>query len=102
MDTSKTPGGHEEKLLTAKQKKAEADEAYRVSDLPKGTSMSFLTPKVVALLNSCLVGEDSFEVLPRGECFNSPRQIPFRDGLGCSRSVFYTFRLYRPCSSSRV
>lgn len=53
-----------EKLEIAEKKKREGDLAYCVPDNLTGRSMGFVWSEVVALLNSRLVCESSFEVLP--------------------------------------
>lgn len=93
---------HDKKLATGKEKKEKGDKAFGAQDYLTGTSMGFVSFYVVALLNGFLAGEDSFEVLPRGECFNTQRQTLCRDGLERSRSLFHAFRPYRPCFASRA
>lgn len=66
MSSFNAPDGHGKKLGLAKEKKELADKAFQSSDTLTGTSSNCVWSKVAALPN----GEDSSEVLPRGECFN--------------------------------
>ena len=78
MSSLNTPLTHQQKLETAREKKALADEAFnKSSDFPTGTSVDFVLSSLLHRLLARIALRFYYEV----NASNTSRQILCRDGL---------------------